>query len=331
MLEETFSRETDVRNSSFFSCRLLVDEMTFPVLLAFKETNEVSVFRSVISSLREEASKLDCLPMAGLRFIGPVLRQVAKREKVNFLDLAGNFYFRQETVHIERVVDKNPFTRKIPLQNLFSPAASRVSRVLLNAPKRAWRLSSLAAEASVSLGMAHKVIEKMLNQEITARDGKKIILTDAARLLDAWTEVYPKYKRSAHTFFSMEKTPEALLSKIARKASADSFALSFRYGANLAAPFLRGLTTLQFYIKNNEDIGKWREVLDLHEVESGQNLEIYVPYDLGVFYGVQTLLESVCGRQVPLVSDVQLYLDTLDDSARGEELARRLRETRLKF
>jgi hypothetical protein len=129
----------------------------------------------------------------------------------------------------------------------------------------------------------------------------------------------------------MDKTPETLLKKIVEKTSADSFALSFRYGANLTTPFLRGLTTLQLYIKNEDDISKWKEVLDLHEVESGQNLEIYVPYDGGVFYGVQTRRESANDLQVSLVSDVQLYLDTLDDPARGEELARHLRETRLKF
>jgi hypothetical protein len=88
---------------------------------------------------------------------------------------------------------------------------------------------------------------------------------------------------------------------------------------------------LQLYIKNENDIKAWTEVLDLHEVDGGQNLEIYIPYDAGVFFGTRTCGIGSDESRIPLVSDVQLYLDTINDPARGEELARYLRESKLRF
>jgi hypothetical protein len=329
--EEALSRPNCSEGLSFSACKLLVDKKEFPIVFNFRNVNEVSIFRNAIFLLRQEALKLRCLPMIGLQFIGPVLRQVAKQENVNFLDLAGNFYFRQENVHIERVVDKNPFTRKMPLQNLFAPVASRISRVLLNSPGRLWNLSGLAAEASVSLGMTHKVMDRMLDHEITKRDRKKIILSAPARLLDSWAEFYPKYRRRRYTFFSLEKSLDAFLEKAIENTASRSFALSFCFGANLVTPFLRGLTKLQLYIKNEDDIKIWKQKFDLHEVSSGQNIEIYVPYDAGVFYGIQLYRTDGERAEIPVVSDIQLYLDTFDDPARGEELAQHLRDMRLKF
>jgi hypothetical protein len=96
---EDISHLSGAGESSFVRCGLTVDKKKFPVVMGFKEIHEVSDFRNTAFVLRQEAAKLDCLPMIALRYIGPVLRRVAKEEKINFLDMAGNFYFRHRVVH----------------------------------------------------------------------------------------------------------------------------------------------------------------------------------------------------------------------------------------
>ncbi len=303
----------------------------FSVVIEVKNTGGTATFREAARQVKAYASQGGVVPFVAGQFFGKTARQVAKEEGVGIMDLAGNFYLKKDDVYIEKIVEKNPFVQKIPLKNLFAPISSRITRVLLAQPKEAWLLGELSQEAKVSLGQTHKTIDRMIEEELIEWNQKnKLVLRNPDRLLTAWKNTYSSYKLKKFTFFSFEPNITVLLTFVLEKAEDLPFALSFFSGADLVAPFIRGITKLQFYIKQLSDLDRWKNLLDLQEVTNGANVELYIPYDEGVFYQMQKISTSFI-KEVPVVSNIQLYMDLFNNPARGVEQAEHLREIKLGF
>lgn len=303
----------------------------FPVVIEVKNTGGTATFREAARQVKEYAVQGGAVPFVAGQFFGEAARQVAKEEGVGIMDLAGNFYLKKDDVYIEKIVEKNPFAQKIPLKNLFAPISSRITRVLLAQPKETWLLGELSQEANVSLGQTYKTIDRMIEEELVERNqDNRLVLRNPIKLLEAWKNVYSSYAQQKFTFFSFEQNTTALLTSVLEKAEDLPFALSFFSGADLVAPFIRGVTKLQFYIKQLSDSDRWKKLLDLKEVVNGANVELYIPYDEGVFYQIQKISTSFV-KEVPVVSNIQLYMDLFNNPARGAEQAEHLREIKLGF
>src|SRR5256712_12661999 len=80
---------------------------------------------------------------------------------LGYVDLSGNCYLAFGNVLIEKEGKHNVRPSVRPLRSLFAPRATRVTRVLLVEPARAWRLEELARAAVVSLGHAHNVVKRL--------------------------------------------------------------------------------------------------------------------------------------------------------------------------
>lgn len=310
---------------------LKVQNREFPIAIEVKNTGGTATFREAARQVKAYSTQGGAIPFVAGQFFGEKTRQVAKEEGVGIIDLAGNFYLKKDDILIEKIVEKNPFTKKTPLKNLFAPISSRITRVLLIQPKKNWLLSGLANEAEVSLGQTHKIIDRMIEEELIEwNKDNKLILKDSTRLLKAWKDMYPSYESKKFTFFNFEQDPTLLIDSLMKKARDLPFALSFFSGADLVAPFIRGVNKLQFYVQKPSDVERWKNLLELQEVESGANIEIHIPYDKGVFYGTQKVSTS-SQASIPVVSNVQLYMDLFNNPARGAEQAEHLRELKLGF
>ncbi len=86
--------------------------------------------------------------------------------------------------------------------------------------------------------------------------------------------------------------------------------------------FLRGAARSFIYIEKAFQPAV--SYLGLKEVDSGENVTLMIPYDEGVFYGVQEVDNLI------LVSDIQLYLDLKGYKQRGKDAAEFLLERRIK-
>lgn len=310
---------------------LKTGEREVPIVIEVQNTGGTATLREAARQAKVYGSESGAVPFVAGRFFGERARQVAKEEGVGIIDLAGNFYLKQGDLYIEKIVDKNPFVQKSPLKNLFAPVSSRVARVLLANPSKTWLLGELSQEANVSLGQTHKVIDRMVEEEIIERNEEgKLSLKNIATLLEEWKKVYPSYQQQKFTFFSYRQGYMAILASVLEKSGNRPFALSFFSGADLVAPFIRGITRVQFYVQQFADIEQWKSTLELQEIESGGNVELYVPYDEGVFYKKQMISSPAVG-EVPIVSNIQLYMDLFSNPARGAEQAEHLREIKLKF
>jgi len=298
---------------------------TVQLAIEVKDTNRLSNVRDAVYQLKKFTDNSNAIPMVAGWYIGEGARQILKDAGVGYLDLAGNFYFSRQSFYAERIVDKNPFSSKPPLKNIFAPTSSRITRAMLIEPKRAWTVSELYKAADVSLGQTHKVLEAMRDEELVTRnDEGKWAVTDPSKLLEAWKKVYPSYQNKLYRMFSYERDTKlpGLIVNASKEANL-LYALGFFSGADLIAPFIRGLSKVQMYT-TEEAIETWKQKLGLKEVDNGANVELYVPYDAGVFYKTQPY-ERTDGV-VNIVSNVQLYMDLFNDPARGEEAAEHLRE-----
>lgn len=259
-------------------------------------------------------------PVAAAVYIGPQSARILKDNNLGYVDLSGNCYLAFDQVLIEKEGKRNvrPSTR--PLRSLFAPRATRVVRVLLAEPTRAWRLEELAKAAEVSLGHSHNVVKRLEDLRWVERDhGQRIHLGKPADLLQAWCESYTVRSNEITSYFVPERLSRKLMTDVARVASAEGRRYAFTLGAGLSlvAPQPR-LTALHCYLEG--DPGPLAAALGLRPTaEPDGALHVLTPYDSGVFYGT---LEKA-GLKV--VSVPQLYADLVHADRRGAEQAEHLR------
>lgn len=303
------------------------------VNIEVKNTDRISGIREAAFQAKNYAQNMGTAPMIGTTYMGERARQVAKEEGVGYVDLAGNFFLNKKGVYIEKIVDKNPNTVKTTLKNLFAPVSSRIIRALLIEPDRRWILADIANETSASIGQIYKVIEKLIGEELVKRDDEdKIILVNPKVLLEEWKKVYPEYEQLKRSFYNFKVTSIEATPSFIEAVNKENikYALGFFTGAYFIAPFITGVNKIQAYVESSDNIETLKKELGMEEVESGGNVELYVPYDQGVFYKPQVIDNKQFGK-ISVVSNVQLYMDLFSNPARGAEQAEHLRQLKLKF
>src|SRR5213079_2603808 len=197
-----------------------------------------------LSDIRREVPA--AYPLAAAVYIAPQSARILKTNNFGYVDLSGNCYVALENVLIEKEGKRNvrPSTR--PLRSLFAPRATRVVRVLLTEPHRAWRLEELARAAEVSLGHSHNVISRLEDLRWVERDhAQRLHLGKPADLLEAWRESYTYRVNEIASYFVTERVNRRLMADVARAASADGRRYAFTLGAGLSLvapqPRLSGL------------------------------------------------------------------------------------------
>jgi hypothetical protein len=250
-------------------------------------------------------------------YISPKSAEICSNEGIGYLDFAGNCRLCFGKICIERKGRENPFTERRELRSLYSPKASRILRVLLNDPKRVWKVKGLAEESDVSLGLVSKVKALLGDREwITVqRDGLR--LSEPESLLHEWSQNYSFRKNDVRDFYSL-KTVSEIESQIAEALLGKSakYALTGFSGAARLAPAVR-YQRVMAYVEALEDI---TSLLGLKPVTGGANVSLLVPYDQGVFYGAREI------DGIAVASPVQIYLDLVGYRGRGEEAAKELFE-----
>src|SRR5436189_1567387 len=277
--------------------------------------------RAAVTRLAEIHRELPAAyPVAASVYIGPQSARILKDNNLGYLDLSGNCYVAFDQVLIEKEGKKNlrPSTR--PLRSLFAPRATRVARVLLVEPARAWRLEELARAAEVSLGHAHNVVKRLQELAWVERDeNQRIRLGKPADLLEGWCESYTYRANEMSAYAAPERVTRAFMSAIARAATAEGrrYAFTLNAGLSLVAPSLR-VPAVHCYLEG--DPAPVAAALGLRATAEGDGaVHFLAPYDPGVFHA---LLEK---GGLTVVCLPQLYADLLRYERRGREQAEHLR------
>lgn len=293
------------------------------IVIVAKSLGEPRQARYTIQQLREYLATLENgYGVIAAPYIGDVTANLCKENGVGYMDLAGNCFLSFDQVFIERRNYPNPNVEKRQLRSFFTPKASRILRVMLTSPGRSWKLEELGNVAKVSLGLAFKVKERLLDLEFAREEAKRILLNRPFDLIAKWADNYSYRRNKMYDYFSMEQ-PRKTEQRLAEYCQDKNipYALSLFSGAAMVAPFTRYARGFAYV---SSDIRELAQSIGLKEVNSGPNFTILEPYDDGIFYGGSKV------EGINIVSDVQLYLDLVGYKGRGDESATFLLEQRIR-
>ncbi len=202
---------------------------------------------------------------------------------IGYADLAGNCRLSFGSVYVERDGKPNPAPQRRELRSLYAPRTTRVLRVLLQAPKKTWRLQSLAQEARVSLGQVYNVKKLLADREWIRSEEGGLRLSDPGVLLQEWSQHYTYRKNIARDFYSLDAPPEVerKLAAACRDATVPYAFTGFSAAARLA-PMVRYQRVMAYISGDPTPVVT---ALSLKDVPSGANVTLLSPYDDGVFYG----------------------------------------------
>ena len=251
-------------------------------------------------------------------YISDAAAEVLRERGVGYLDLAGNGRLAFDGVYVERKGNPNRFSERSELRTLFSPKASRVLRVLLMHSHEPWRMTALAEEADVSLGLVAKVKPLLLDREWAVDTAEGLVLSDPNSALDAWAGGFRRRRSEARDYYGFGSVRE-IEERIAGSAEAlgARYALAEFSGTERIAPHVR-YSRAAAYVETAA-LEKVAEHAELRTVETGPNVRLFEPYDDGVFLGRERLGDA------EVAHPVQLYLDLQKAKGRGEEAADFLR------
>lgn len=252
-------------------------------------------------------------------YISPEAAKVCREAGIGYLDLSGNCHLSFGSVHIHIEGKLNQYKPKREQGSLFSPKASRVLRVLLQGPLKSWKVIDLQQASGSSFGTISTVRQELLKQ-LWAEDselGVKITKPDA--VLDAWAKADSWKRRTTVREYSvLVQDKDEVARKLKELLQGQEFAFTQWYGALLRRPNTVS-DVLTLYVRDFAEDALLEKELLARQVDGGGTLRLVEPKDEGVFIGKHDL------DGLPVVSDIQLYLDLIDAGMRGDEAARELR------
>ncbi len=266
-----------------------------------------------------------------LVFAAPYLSEdsmnICRDSGIGCIDLAGNCYFKFDGVYLSRKGYPNPTPNTRPAKDIFAVKSTRILRALLLNQDKEWYVKDLAIEAGVSLGQTSNVKNVLLDyeyaEEVPGERKNRIRLVKPEKLLQNWSESYSYTRNDLFRYYASGKRDE-----IEKELADFCDSAGARYAFTLTSAdagttkYLRDSRRVFAYVEKPFEPAATN--LGWKPVDSGENVTIMVPYDEGVFYGLQTI------GGAKLVSDVQLYLDLKKYRQRGNDAAEYLLERRIR-
>jgi hypothetical protein len=235
------------------------------------------------------------------------------------LDLNGRIWLRAKGVLIDREAPRGSVlfrTTDAPV-NVFSLKGSRLTRALLSFPGRQWRQTELADFTGLSQGLLSRLLKQASAEGwVTGRRGDWSV-ADAHGLLDAWQAADVWQKRVAVRQYSALEGVLARLAQRVLEHATGEVAFTQWFAAGLRFPYA-DVPILSAYVAEAPAPGL-PEALGVREVSSGGKLWLITPKDAGVFQAIRRV------NAIPIVCDVQIYLDLLQVGLRGPDQAEALR------
>lgn len=284
-----------------------------------KSNGQPRVAREAVNQLlryRDEFSGAYGVFMAP--YISSKAAKICVKEEIGYADLSGNCRLCFGRVYIEQEGKPNLFAKRRDLRSLYSPKAERVLRVLLNSPRKRWKIAELANEAQVSLGQVSNVKKLLTDREWVITENIGFVLSEPEELLKEWAENYSFRRNRIRDFYSLKTIVEveADLAEVFNRKGV-IYALTSFSGAARFAPAVRYQKVMAYVEESEQNMAS---LLGLKSVTTGANVSLLSPYDAGVIYGAR----EVDG--VKIVSPIQIYLDLSCFRGRGEEAAKVLLE-----
>ena len=204
----------------------------------------------------------------------------------------------------------------------FVGKGAMLPRIFFDQPQHVWTLGELASNAAMTKAYASIILHRMLDNGYVRQENNGYQLVNPEKMLDDWLAVYrfSRYVRRQMFAASFDMLRKGL-NIVAESLNGQNVRFGFMgsSGAYLRAPYMES-NIVMAYTEQIPD-----ELPNLFPVESNGNVVFYIPQNAGFLFG---------GHEVdglPVVSDVQLYLDLKRMPGRNEDQADYLRDTLLNW
>jgi len=258
-------------------------------------------------------------------FFSPARQERLRASGISFFDLAGNAWLAHAAVHVDRRGFPNPFGEERSSRDPYSDKASLVLRSLISSgPGRGVR--AIAQEVGLSPGWVSKVVQELERRGYVARRPEGLALQHGEELLEEWVVSYRRRSNQVRSYSVAASSAQGVMDAL-RGSLGDldqQCALAGHAGASLVARHAE-FDVVDVYVRDAADAEVVANAAGAREVDRGANLHISVPYyRVSAFFGRRHV------EGLPVVSDLQLYLDLYDYPRRGREQAEYLLEHRLR-
>jgi Transcriptional regulator, AbiEi antitoxin, Type IV TA system len=277
-----------------------------------------------LSALQQSELKRS-YPVLIASWFSPEVVATCAEEGIGTIDFQGNCHLAFGTVFIERTGHPAPLLQLRQARALFAPKSTRLLRVLLKDPHRAWKIQELVTATQLSLGQVSNVRGGLIEREFAERVVGGIRLTKPQKLLEAWRLEYKGPRAQRQGFYTLlhGEALDTAITRALKAAQKGSHAiLAASSAARWLAPYLR--TSGQFFYADGPGLKALTKELQLEPVSKGENIVIYLEPDEGIF---MDRLEAAPG--IWTTGLAQTYLDLALSGERGLEAAQHLLETKL--
>ncbi|HSZ14141.1 MAG TPA: type IV toxin-antitoxin system AbiEi family antitoxin [Solirubrobacteraceae bacterium] len=274
----------------------------------------------VVASAAEQMARLapcDGIAVLVVPFMTAAGAKAAAERDLSWLDLSGNAHIRDKDLYVSIRGRPNQFPVRGRPASAFAPKSSRITRALLLDPERWWRQKELSEHTDLDAGRISRVVRRLEDDELLARDQALLRPRDRDLLLNAWADEYRFHRHdliAGHVSGSGIELARELDHRL--RAADINHAFTGLPAAWALDRFARFRLNSVYVHGDPRDAA---DAIDLRRNERGANVQLIGPDDRGVFDGQQDVDE------LPCVSRVQAYLDLLALPERAREAAEELR------
>jgi len=259
-------------------------------------------------------------------------REILERHGVAVVDGLGNAHVELPgfVLHTEAQRGRADTPRPQTHTRLAGKAGVGAQALLLQ-PEREWKVQDLAAEAGISVGLAHRVLVRLETEGLVAAEGagprRVRRVADATALLDLWAEENTDRAVRRVRAYRLAREPRELAGAVSAglDAAGIDHAVTGAAAAARIAPFVTAVPVAEIWIDSVASLEEAAAAAGAEAVESGHNL---------AFVQANGDEPLAFRRQVDgiwAVNSFRLFYDLRNDPRRGHEQAETLRREVIGF
>lgn len=300
--------------------------LSFDAVIEVVSAGSLSLFMVKIYQLKSITVEADQVPVLAAPYLSPQRQKLCRDNGICYVDLSGNVFLAYRSFYVEKVGLPNKFPEKRQRRNPFSDKASLILRELLKDSARQWGTRELAHKLDLNPGYVSRMSGSLEEMGYISKTKGKLKVRAQKEILDDWVSAYDYKKNDLHRFFCMAESVEAIIGRLRNLQIPGKikYALSIQAGASLVAPHAV-FKEVHMYVEDSRGIDFFSRAMELQESDRGTNFVLMLPYYKHSFYYDQRLIDGL-----PVVADIQLYIDLYKYPLRGREQAEYLYNKRLK-
>ena len=291
--------------------------------LRFRPVFSLSPSIPEVEARLKDIRSTEAKPLWVVPRLSPRTLDFCRQNRLCALDLSGRLHLRAEGLLVDRgPLPHRDFRFEIEPRNVFVGKSARIVRALLTDRDRIWIQRELVSRTQASSGLVSRIVKHLLQQGYLEKTGvRQYRLRDPLALLDAWTGA-DRFARRASTirYSAFGNAPLEVAGDLRRLAVSCNHRIAFTQwiAGWLRRPYTEPTVVSAYVSAPLPDT--LLEKLGLRAVAEAGNVWLHMPDDEGVF------LETRVLKDLPLVTDAQMYLDLQGTGLRGPDQATALRE-----